>query len=181
VEEHTTLKIPKPVFFENSFGEAIHILSGSWRRSFKKTLRFLKYDAMIDLIENIAASEREGTYSRLLRGIVVPTRSFLGGLVTVQPTTDDVSFGDDDVWNAMSHAVGVDAIHESGGGHTFSQIANFGSLDGNILLRDFGDGYVPELLLAHRDSVRRELGKLSMGVELGFNKRVAARKKQGLR
>jgi len=92
-----------------------------------------------------------------------------------------VPFEDDAMWNAMCRAVGLNAIHKAGAEHTFERAANFGSLDGNILLRDFGDGYVPELLLAHRDSVRRELGKLSMGVELGFNKRVAARKKQGLR
>lgn len=173
VGEQTTIKIPLPKL------AYIHAKQLAWYFNQVRLSRFLReFTGSEELdssfffgIQGIGANRREAESWKVLREIVVPTRSFFGGIIAVQPTTEDVPVLGKDVFardnvirKVMWKAIDERKIRQAGATHTLSNVKNFGMLDGRILFRDFGAPGIPELLMQHKESVRRELQRLSLNL-----------------
>jgi len=112
-------------------------------------------------IRGVFETNREAANWKDLKGIVLPTRSMLGGLLAVQKTTDDLRTPFYDYLGMVNEELDAITLMQKGVHHTFSGIDNFGFDQGEVRLRDFGGKGVPEFLKEHRENMRRLLMMLA--------------------
>jgi hypothetical protein len=160
VGEHSSIKLPKT--------RILPMLKQMWHSSVDKEYFLEVLRASENMpgsprwsIRGLLANRREGQFSKILKGIAVPTRSLLCGAMAVQETAPDTKLSETDVWTVMVDRVGND-LWEKHMNHTFANPDNFGFGENErVQLRDFGGEQVPEFVLEHRQSIEVALRELT--------------------
>lgn len=149
VGEQTTIKIPHPRNIMNAFNPYAYLPSkkmkggtGEWE------------------LRGITANIREGEDSARFPGVVVPTRTHLSGLLSVQPTTEDLALTPDKVDLLLRDHLGT-SVWERNQNHTFTNPDNYGIRNKRVLIRDFGGDGMRDYLEENRSRVIDLLDKMT--------------------
>jgi hypothetical protein len=121
------------------------------------------------LLHGVVANRRERRLARDYSGVVVPTRSLLGGLVNIQRTAAPTELS-----HRAIHSSFVDYLDSLTNilGHTTESASNFGISDGAVKLVDGGSRGLETLLRTRRGDIESALG--SVGVKAGLPTRPIA-------
>ncbi len=95
---------------------------------------------------------------------VVPTRSLLGGVVNIQPTTEPIKACGEDVVRTFSNILSNPQYEVSQLGHMLEDAGNFGIHNGTVKFRDGGSSGLERMLKdkAGTESVKKALGALTV-------------------
>ena len=113
------------------------------------------------LLHGIVANRRERRVATH-EGIVIPTRSILGGLANFQPTVPGTGLDDRAVHSAFVEQLGskVTAL-----GHMLEDTNNIGVDDGRVKFVDGGSRGLERLMETNPDAIHRALGSLTLQLE----------------
>jgi len=161
VDEGSTVKVPRPTLIYKGFQSLTRLLMDS-RPVFWKIVQGNEHCTCSPLfnLQGLFANQREGRHWHELRDIVVPTRSLLGGLLAIQPTTADIAFSKGEPWNAMSERL-YEEIFDANGQHTLQNPRNYGMHEGKVRIRDFGGLGIPQLLMKYQETFHAALAQLT--------------------
>jgi hypothetical protein len=164
VGERVTVKVPK-VHVRNAatlLREALETRN----LAFIKSVVLGRDDELFTLSENLLKgwleNLREARGSAELKGVVVPTRFSVLGVINVMDTAEDIHIGELELSRAFKEEGLKSAIAENSDfDHTTASPSNFGKIEGVVYLRDYGERGVGQLLQKNHKAFRRALDRLS--------------------